>query len=307
MFSPDNLLSCLTQFPIQHIYLGYSGGLDSHVLLHALHDLKQRYSLPPITAIHINHGLSPHAHEWESHCEGVCEKLKIPFQSFSIKISEDKSQSLEEKAREARYQIFSELMKPNDALLTAHQKNDQAETVLYRLFRGTGLKGLSGMSVAMPYVTGYLLRPLLPYTRQELEVYATTHELQWIEDESNTNTRFDRNFIRHSVLPLLKTRWTEVENHLTRVADFSTEAQILLEDLADQDKKFCEGSVSNTLSIQKLLTLTPERQNNVLRYWFQTFDIALPSQRKLQHIMTDVIHSRADAMPEVIWGTSCVR
>lgn len=277
-------------------WIGYSGGLDSHVLLHLFSSLRANYPIK-LKAIHIHHGLSPHADQWAEHCEQICLSLKIDFILRKISIPLLSGNSLEEMARQMRYAVFSELLSPDDLLLTAHHQNDQAETVLLQLLRGAGPKGLSAMPQFKKMGNGIHARPLLDYTREELQRYAEENHLKWIEDESNKNIHFSRNFLRQRVLPLLQDRWPSTINTLARVAENCSDVQQVMEDAIRQD--LTEAVYENKLSIEFLKKLPLVRQRLVLREWLCRLDCQLPSNKKLNQILIDFLSAREDKLPMV--------
>jgi tRNA(Ile)-lysidine synthase len=197
------LVAHLKRFILEHasglsLTLGYSGGLDSTVLLHLLTELKKQEADLSIRAIHVHHGLSKNADAWVEHCRQTCDSLQVDFDVTYAALKPAKQKSLEQLAREARYALLDKLSDNKAALMTAQHQDDQAETLILQLMRGAGPKGLSAMSASGQLVSGRLiLRPLLSVTRIELEEYARKHQLTWIEDESNSDNRFDRNFLRN--------------------------------------------------------------------------------------------------------------
>lgn len=321
MYSPTELYQELTKTNKIKFIVAYSGGMDSHVLLHSLAflrdiqgaaNLQQSVSMKDnmviqVKAIHVHHGLSVNADKWVRHCQQVCAHLNIDLIIKYVDAAKKTKHSPEAIARELRYQEFAKLLHEDECLVTAHHANDQAETVLLQLFRGSGTKGLSAIPKHRGLAKGCLLRPLLAFSREELLVYAKKHSLQWIEDESNENIGFDRNFIRHQLLPLVKQRWPGILTTLSRTAIHCSQTSDLLNILAEQDYLITQGNVPNTLSIKKLLALNIQQQNNLLRFWLKKLDLTLPSSVKLQHIITDVINCRADALPVVHWEGTEVR
>jgi tRNA(Ile)-lysidine synthase len=279
-------------------FVGFSGGLDSHVLLHLLAEVNKSQVFR-IQAVHINHQLSANANQWEEHCRKVCHQLSIPFQSFAVTI--DQHANIEAQARKKRYAIFSSLLKKGDVMFIAHHQDDQAETVLVQLMRGAGPKGLASMPMTKSLGLGQLVRPLLQHPRNELEQYASDHQLSWIEDESNHSNRFARNYLRRHILPMLKKRWPSAAKTLSRVAANCHEAQALLDSVAQQDLQLVQGSVEQTLSIKQLVQLEPARQRQVLRAWIVNLSFSLPSKIKLDEIMKTVLVAKADKMPQITW------
>lgn len=282
-------------------WLAFSGGLDSTVLLHLLVNVASLYPLK-WRVVHIHHGLSVNADYWSKHCEQVCKKWNVKFDLKQINAQSISGESPEEKARQTRYAVFADLLNSQDILLTAHHMDDQAETVLLQLFRGAGPKGLAAMSHFTAFKQGFLGRPLLDFPRQTLLEYAKQNQLHWIEDESNQNINFTRNFIRHEVMPLLKTRWTSITSTLARVADHCAEAQELIESEINQYYLASQGTSFNTLSVKKILKYSEMTQRQILRYWIQKNNFPIPSTKKMYHVIHDVLHAGEDKSPCVIWG-----
>lgn len=294
-----NLFETLQAYPqIKRIIIGYSGGLDSTVLLFACQNdarIRQHYQL---LAVHINHGLSPHALAWQQHCQQFCHLHSISFAYHQLQIMRNNDTSLEEQAREQRYQCFAEYMTSDTILLTAHHADDQAETVLLRLLRGSGVAGLAAMPVMRPFAQGLLLRPLLKYTREQLHQFALVQQLSWIDDESNQNIDFDRNYVRQQIIPQLEQRWPAVQTHLNKVAAHCYEAEQLLQSLAKEDMTFiCDSQY--IVNLTQLEQLSLPRQKNVLRYWLKQAAQIILSEKWLQEIFDSIINASEDAMPSL--------
>lgn len=251
--------------------VAFSGGLDSSVLLHVLADWARREDLPPISAIHVHHGLQPAANAWPAHCASVCEQLDIPLDVARVQVTP--GASLEQAARRSRYQAFSERLSADDVLLSAQHRDDQAETLLFRVLRGAGVRGLAAMPASRPLGQGSLVRPLLDCSRAELQAYAQSHGLAWIEDPSNADERFNRNFLRRQVMPLLAERWPQASNSLARSASHLSEAQQLLDELAEMDLLDARGVSAcpwlplPSLDLSAVTALSDARQRNLLRHW----------------------------------------
>ncbi len=302
----ESLFDCVKKFFLAQgfdrtYWVAYSGGLDSHVLLHLCAELCAIYPIK-LRAIHINHGLSPNATAWSTHCENNCRDLQINLTQKSINAKATTGKSPEDIARLRRYEIFAELLMPNDFLLTAHQQDDQAETVLLQMLRGAGPKGLAAMPQIKAFARGFQARPLLDFTRAELQSYAEQNQLCWIDDESNTNVSFTRNFLRHDVIPILKKRWPTVTNTLARVAENCAEAQQLLDLISANDLAAVKGSEPNTLSTKKLLALDSARQRQVLRAWLNELHFPIPSVLKMRQIQENFLLARADKLPHIVWA-----
>lgn len=282
------------------IYVGFSGGLDSTVLLHLL--VSRRTELPPIQAIHINHGISPNAHLWQNHCENICKSWQIPLEIRCVSLAG--LSNLEAVARKTRYALFAEYISPEAVLLTGHHADDQAETLLLQLMRGSSVDGLAGMKVSMPFAKGFLVRPLLSVSRKTLEAYATTHQLSWIEDESNVDKHYARNYLRHGILPPLQQKWPGATEVLFRTANLLQDARTCLDDLALMD---LQDAASNPLPLHRIRGLSRERILNSLRYWLKQQAIQLPSAAIMENIYREAIQSKTDATPKIAWSTYIIR
>jgi tRNA(Ile)-lysidine synthase len=285
-------------------WIAYSGGLDSSVLLHILMQLRQEKHFA-LKAVHIHHGLHPKANEWQHHCEVVCREGNIELCVHTIDLS-DSHENIEARARECRYAYFSSLLEKEDVLCTAHHQDDQAETFLLQLMRGAGPKGLSAMPVETILGEGKLIRPLLNMSRDELLVYAQQNNISWVEDDSNKNTRFSRNFMRQEVLPLLKSRWPSVAATISRSAKHCAETQELLE--AFIAPLFHECLLENkALSLIALKKLTPIQQKHIFRHWLFYGGFSSPNELKLQNCLRVFLTARRDRHPMVTWGNVVVR
>lgn len=299
MFTVEKLEFLLKQYPTSaSFWIAYSGGLDSQVLLHALSCILPKKRL---RALHVNHGWHVNSTKWAAICRQTCEKLGISCDIISIDARPKSGESPEAYARVARYTAMTQEIPVGDFLLTAHHRNDQAETLLLQLLRGSGLKGLASMPFCQEFSKVCLLRPLLDFTRTELNEYAQKHQLTWIEDESNIDLRFNRNYLRHQVLPLIHERWPQADKTIARVAANLAEADTLLDEIARQDLSLLKGSTPNILMISNLQKLNTKRRNNVLRYWLKQLGYSLPSQKQLLQIDI-LLKSRIDASPQVNWG-----
>lgn len=310
MFSADKLIDILEPHANAKRWLvGFSGGLDSTVLLHALSKLQKvgRWT-KPILAVHVHHGLSAQADQWQQHCQNVAAQWQVDFIAQRVAVSQSGG-GIEEAARTARYKVFAGLMQPGDLLLLAHQLNDQAETLLFRLLRGTGPHGLAGMLLVRPFAAGLLLRPLLSFSRPQLQDYARVEGLRWIEDDSNANDNFDRNYLRNQVLPLLAKRWPEFEQRWGQTARWCEETNQLTADLAALDLFTCDQRrqrVGWSLSLSALQMLSPARRNNVLRYWFAEHHLSSPEAKHLLEIEQQLLLGDS-ATAEVSWAEVVLR
>jgi tRNA(Ile)-lysidine synthase len=307
-FSWQRLAKVLQRFPSARRYwVAFSGGLDSHALLHAATVLRDQPALPEVWAAHINHGLHPEADDWERHCANVCQALNVPFWARRVRAQPRTGESPEAAARQARYRALLPLIAEGDLLLIAHHLDDQAETLLFQLMRGAGPSGLAAMPACAPFGKGWLGRPLLEVSRATLERYGYAQRLRWITDSSNIDTRYDRNFIRHQVLPTLQARWPSVNRTLSRVVANQQDVVHLLEDVAAGDCAAIAGSVPRTLSRRRLLALAPERQRNVVRNWLRSLALPMAARTHLEAILLDAAFGREETSPCIRWPGAEVR
>ncbi len=253
--------------------IAFSGGLDSTVLLHLLARLRDRHALPPISAIHVHHGLQAVADAWVGHCRAQCAALGVPLEVRHVRVAG--GASVERAAREARYAVFAELLGEGELLLLAQHRDDQAETLLLRLLRGAGVRGLAAMPASRPLAAGVLLRPLLGIGRAELEAWARVQQLQWVEDPSNTDITLARNFLRREILPRLSSHWPAASAVLARDAEQLAEADGLLGELAALDLQAADTPAQPdwlclpSLELASLQALSAARQRNALRHWLR--------------------------------------
>jgi len=286
--------------------VAYSGGLDSTVLLHALVRAMESYASPlPVTAIHVDHQLHPDSAAWADHCERFADKLGVSIQVRRAEVRLDAGDGPEAAARSARYAILESLLEPGDWLLSAHHENDQAETLLLNLMRGSGLSGLAGIGPSRPFGRGSLVRPLLGIPRDALERYAHADGLHWVDDPTNAESRYDRNFLRNEVLPLLQTRWPAASGSLRRSAELAAEAAALLAELAEVD--LSAAGEPARLDLPELRRLPAPRQRNLLRHAIRRLGLPLPPATRLAQIVSELVTARDDAQPLVTWPGAEVR
>lgn len=283
------------------IFIAYSGGLDSHVLLHLLTQIRRYQPSLNLNAIHINHSLSTNAKIWDQHCKKICKDLKVKYITKQVNANiKIKDHSVEEIARNLRYEVFANILPKNAVLMTAHHANDQAETLLLQLFRGAGPKGLSAMAIKKEFAQGWLVRPLLHVSRMDLLEYAKEHKLDWIEDESNIDTKFSRNLVRHTLMPIIMQNWPGVTKVLNRVAGLCAQADELMEEFGKQDL-ILTTETKEVINIAALKQLSIARQCNVLRFWLYSLNLPIPSEIKIQEILRTAVNSRKDANPIITW------
>lgn len=287
------------------ILVAFSGGLDSTVLLHQLVLWRAQNPGVVLRAIHIHHGLSPHADSWVQHCESVCAQWQVPLVVERVHL-EDDGLGIEAQARRARYQAFAQTLLPGEVLMTAQHLDDQCETFLLALKRGSGPAGLSAMGESYPFAGTQLIRPLLAQTREALEAWARQHELCWIEDESNQDDTYDRNFLRLRVTPLLQQRWPHFAQAVARSAALCAEQESLLDELLASDLANCV-TAQGTLLLGPLMTMSTVRRAALLRRWLAGLNAPMPSRDGLERIWQEVALAREDASPSFRLGEYEVR
>ncbi|POT55859.1 tRNA lysidine(34) synthetase TilS [Citrobacter amalonaticus] len=289
----------------RQILVAFSGGLDSTVLLHQLVQWRERHPDVHLRAIHIHHGLSPHAESWVQHCEAVCEQWRVPLLVERVTLVDD-GLGIEAHARRARYQAFAGTLLPGEILVTAQHLDDQCETFLLALKRGSGPAGLSAMGESSPFAGTQLIRPLLTQSRRALEQWAQAHALSWIEDESNQDDTYDRNFLRLKVVPLLQQRWPHFTQATARSAALCAEQESLLDELLAQDLADCV-TPRGGLQLAPLMTMSVVRRAALLRRWLMMLNAPMPSRDALERIWQEVVCARADASPCLRFGEYEIR
>lgn len=274
------------------IAVAFSGGLDSLVLLDIT---AQAYAGRPdlLSAIHVHHGISAHADAWAEACGAACAARKVPLTIVRVAVPSGSSEGLEAAARRLRYQAFA--AHPAEHVLLAHHANDQAETLLFNLLRGTGVRGAAGIP-ARSGPTGRYLRPLLACNRTELESYAKAHRLSWVEDESNADTAYSRNFIRHDVVPVLSTRFPAAVENLARAAEYFAEAQGMLDEMAEMD---LDPYRDFPVPVGLLAALSHARARNVLRYLLALRGLQAPSSVRLEEVLRQFLEAGPDRHPSL--------
>jgi tRNA(Ile)-lysidine synthase len=305
--SIDHILQVLEKLPAPgHYWLAYSGGMDSTALLSILATHRDRL-LAELVAVHVNHQLSANADQWEKHCRAFCREINIRYESVTINVRDGRTDSPEAHARELRYAALEQFMQQDDILLTAHHRNDLAETVIQQLLRGSGPEGLSAIPDTRRCGRGWLARPLLAYSRRQIEEYVRGQRLTWVEDESNIDQGLDRNFIRNTVMPTLRERWPSTADVLWRVSRVQADAVVVLNDMAEQDLHGALGNSDTVLRLSAVDKLSLPRQRNLLRYWIRKNGHPVPAMNVIDEIINELMHARPDSMPCVRWGDTEVR
>ncbi len=292
--------------PGRKLTLAFSGGLDSRVLLQLLTALRPSSGFE-LDAMHVHHGLSPNADTWAEFCRRTCESLDVPLAVVHVEVSRDSGLGVEAAARQSRYEAL--LSTQSHFIMLAHHQDDQAETLLLQLLRGSGVKGLAAMAAEDD--ARRIVRPLLEVPQEALREYAIANKLQWIEDESNEDTRYDRNYLRHEVLPVIERRFKRASKLLARTARHMAETALLLDELAaidaanpfrDQAAGFDLAGSRRMLPLSSLQALNLPRARNLLRWWLSLNGLEMPSASRLEEMLNQLLSARADAVISVNVG-----
>ncbi|VEH66102.1 tRNA(Ile)-lysidine synthase [Rodentibacter pneumotropicus] len=294
----------LKQTTAQHYLIALSGGLDSTALLSLFAKHRQNRPHFHLRAIHIHHGLSPNADSWVEHCQSLCDQFHIPLIIEYVQV--DQTKGIEAGAREARYQAIQYHIQPNETLATAHHLNDQTETFFLALKRGSGLQGLGAMQPQSELFGMNIFRPLLSFTREQLEHYAQTENLTWIYDESNDDNRYERNFLRNEILPKVRERWTHFDRTVQRSAQHCFEQQQLINELL-QDCFLEHCQTPTEFQLRHFSQYSPAKQTALLRMWFSLNQWEMPSKRQLEQLINDVVLAKKEANPQFHLGKQIVR
>lgn len=307
MLTEKFILDELDKNQFNTLVIAYSGGIDSHALLHLLAFSKELRNKYTIQAIHVNHGLQQQANQWAEHCLATCKSYDISCEIIHLDCTAHNGKSLQAHARQMRYQALFAALPAKACLLTAHHQDDQAETVLLQLLRGAGVHGLAAMPLWQQSHDGMIFRPFVQtVTRTMIEDYAQKNQLQWVDDPSNDKTHYERNFLRLNVIPSLKQHWPSLSKTLTRSARVCAQTSDLLDDIAQHDLLSCQCN-DGSLEINSLKRLSIARQNNSLRFWLQKQSLPMPSEAQLQQIHQQCCDSRHDAEPSIVFPTYQLR
>ena len=288
------------------VLVGFSGGLDSSVLLHAC-AASPSLRESGLRAIHVHHGLHRDADAWATHCERTCNALAIPLAVVRVSVAGDAGDGPEAAARNARHAAFNDAVLDGEVLALAHHRDDQAETFLLRALRASGPDGLAAMRPWRRVGRGWLWRPLLDLPRAQLLAYAREHDLRWIEDPGNVDTGFDRNFLRHRVMPLLRERWPHVDAAFARSAALSDEAVDLL-DAGDMPALAgARRDDPHVLDAMMLSRLPTARRARVLRRWIAELGLPPLPAEGIARIEHELLPAAADRVAGFAWHGALVR
>lgn len=307
-FTPERLRAALESAfvgiarPTAGSCIALSGGIDSTVLLAGIADLAGRGDvalLQPVRTIHVDHGLHGDAARWSEHSASIARSFGIDCEIVRVDARPGAGESPEAVARAARYGAFAERLRPGEVLLTAHHADDQLETVLLQWLRGGGLRSIAGMQPVAPFARGWHARPLLGFTRDGLQHWARAAGLEWLEDPSNLDARFDRNYLRLEVLPAVRRRWPAATRTVSRVAAQAAEALELDTEAGAAD--LAAAREAGTLSLSAMRALAPSRQRRLLRAWLRAAGMPIPGAATLEALRHDVLAAAGDRVPRVCW------
>lgn len=299
-FSPEALADAIQPWwQAPRIWIGYSGGRDSTVLLHAAVVLGL-----PVRAVHVDHGLHPQSHRWAMHCRAQCLALGVPLQVERVRV-QPCGEGVEAAARELRYRAFAAMLAAHECIATAHHADDQAETLLLRILRGTGIDGLAGIPAERALGAGRLIRPLLRFSRAELAEYAARYRLNWIDDPANRCDRHERSYLREQMIPLLERRWPGLERRLGRLARHASAASALAQSWAQRYLSGQEDTCS--LAIAAVTDFEEPIRLQLLRTWIRQQGWRPPPERRLRQGIADLLSAAGDRQPRLVWADGCIR
>ncbi len=292
----------IQSLPVSSKYiLAVSGGIDSIVLAHLFSQVSDIQN-KNILIVYIDHGLNEHSAEWGESCAEWSKKIGFKFEYIKVNSRPEKGESVEAWARKVRYDCLMSLMQKDAILFTAHHQNDQVETLLLRLFRGAGTRGVSAMQLCRPFSEGLHIRPLLNITRADIRAYADLKQLSCIEDPSNQDIKLDRNYLRHSVLPIINKRWPAFLKTIARFIANQQETSMLLDDVGHDDMSEVVDIKTRTIIVSKLKLLSLPRQKNLLLYFCRISELATPNQVHLQQLLNELLTADEDKEPLVTWS-----
>ena len=301
-YSFDLILNTFPQS--KKVWVACSGGLDSSVLLHLIFLNKKKIG-QSLEVVYVNHGLQEESAEWGDFCRTLCDAYELPFTQLNINETVPRGESVEAWAREKRYALFAQVMSKGDLLFTAHHQDDQVETFFLQALRGAGPRGLASMPLFKNIANAIHARPLLNYCRNEFLSYAKENKLSWKEDLSNANTKFDRNYLRNNIVPLIEQRWPAYRKTISRLLNHQQDCASLMNEVGLEDLKLV--SHENNLILDTLRTLSVTRQKNTIFTWLQELELQTPSSKHINQIISDLVNSTSDNAPCVNWKNVEIR
>jgi tRNA(Ile)-lysidine synthase len=289
---------------IKEYFVAYSGGLDSTVLLSEVNDLLKKKKIGKLKAIHINHNYSKNSKKWEKHCKDFCKSKDIDLLIFNIDFSKIKGASIEEQLRKKRYEIFEKKLSKGGRLFMGHHEDDNIETLVLRLLRGSGTKGARSIPINRKLGKGDIARPLLSLQKENLKLIAKIKVLKFIHDESNDDNSFDRNYIRNLILPVIEKRWPSYRKNLIKFIMNSKESyEVILEQTKEDLSKVVDKKDIYKINISKLLKLSLQRQKNIILYWVDSLNLNSPNSKVLDEILGKFLFASKAKEPKLLWGT----
>ena len=292
-----NLLDALS--PENKVFVAFSGGLDSTALLFLCNKALKQKKIRNLKAIHINHNLSENSDYWEQHCERFCKSNNIEFKSFIIEVTKNRS-SIESQARQERYKIFESLLDENDQILLAHHRDDVFETILLRLFRGTGVDGLSGLNEKRSLGNGEIIRPFLNLSKSDLKIYIEENNLSYVEDDTNSNNDFDRNFLRNEIIPSLDRRWSKLSERAAFTSLTAKKKKLSLDFILE--KNFKKEISAGIIEREKFIEIPSFLIEELIRLILRKKGVALPNQKVLSEIMNVFFLKKPSNKSYVEWS-----
>lgn len=299
----DSLLEVLAAYSslddTSRFVIAFSGGVDTAVLMHLLYRASKRFEFP-LLALHVDHNINPRSGEWARQCADFCQTRGIPCHSTRLDQFNPHNRVPENEARIARYDWLKKQVSERDILLTGHHKNDQAETLMLNLMRGAGARGLAGIQEFRHFGKGMLVRPMLRFTKEQILEYAANHDLDYIDDPANDDLHYDRNYLRHLVLPKLAERWESAIENINQSAKFLADARSMLDDLAEIDIAACRTigtaflSIGYQLNMEEFRKLSRARQINLIRHWIRTHSLPEPGRKSLDNFLETTVDGTAD-------------
>lgn len=290
----------------KRIWVAYSGGMDSSVLLHLIYLNKNKLN-QEINVVYVNHGLQKKSIEWGKFCEKQSEQYGLAFTQLDIEGAVPNGVSIEAWAREQRYALIAGLMEEDDFLFTGHHQDDQVETFFLQALRGGGPKGLAAMPQCKNFGGGIHARPLLGFKRSQLLFYANENDLCWHEDVSNTDKKYDRNYLRKNILPEIEQRWPAYRETTQRLISHQQDCALLLQEIGLEDLKFALYQDTSNLQLEALKALSIPRQKNIIFTWLKELQLESPGSRHIDQIVSDLINSENENSPCVNWKDVEVR
>ncbi|PCI20209.1 MAG: tRNA lysidine(34) synthetase TilS [Piscirickettsiaceae bacterium] len=288
----------------KNIIIAYSGGVDSHVLMHVCSQIQNEHSSINFQAVYIDHGLQLESDDWRQHCETVSNELSIPFAFVRVNALDVVGEGPEQAARNARYSALKNLVNEATVLLTAQHEDDQAETLILQLLRGCGVHGLAAMPKIDDFSNGHIARPFLDISRQAIQDYAAAYQLHWVEDPSNSDLNINRNYLRKEVIPILKKRWPAFSRTTARTARYCGEAAELLD---SQLAKYIDTKEPSILALMAVIPLKTPHQRAIIRHWLRLNGVKMPSSKIIDELKKNVIDAVAGKSPIIRWDNNEIR